>query len=234
MFFSFAWVRMQRGFALVVLALFAIALLVPVAPARADAKFCFCGSDLGRITDADDLADRSLFTSGCLAQPVEPEKCELLFKQLFKNVKYLSCQNTLETQKSCQDAAKSWNTAYEQTYKSRGQLDYNRNLGFSGSIVPKCLFEDKLSSSCRDISVLVALIINYGRSSLGIIGAFALCYFIYGGFILILSSGNPEQVKKGTDTMLAALIGIFIVFVAYMLIKFLGTALGIKWQFQLL
>jgi hypothetical protein len=219
--------------------LIALSLIVPAAPAYADPKFCFCGSDLTQLKEGEDLADRSLFKAGCLAQPMEPEKCEPIFKQLFTNVKYLSCKNTLETQKQCQDAFTTWNKEYEQTYKQLQQSDFatvannDSSGGFIGRIVPQCLLQDKLSSSCRDISVLVALIINYGKSSLGIVGAFALCYFIYGGFILILSAGNPESVKKGTDTMLAALIGLFIVFVSYLLIKFLGTSLGIKEQFQL-
>jgi len=52
--------------------------------------------------------------------------------------------------------------------------------------------------------------------------------FIYGGFTLILSHGSSEQVKKGKDILVAAIVGLVIVFSAYMLVRFLGTAVGLK------
>ena len=46
--------------------------------------------------------------------------------------------------------------------------------------------------------------------------------FIYGGIYWITSQGNPEKVKKGMGIFVSAVIGLFIVFGAYMLVKYLG------------
>jgi hypothetical protein len=51
--------------------------------------------------------------------------------------------------------------------------------------------------------------------------------------MLILSEGSPEKVKKGTGAMMAALIGLAVVFGAYLLVKVLGTAIGIEDRFNL-
>ena len=66
-----------------------------------------------------------------------------------------------------------------------------------------------------------------------IVGALALLFFIYGGFTLILSRGNAEQTSKGIGIISAAVIGLVIVFGAYMLVRFLGTAIGLKTEYRL-
>jgi len=60
------------------------------------------------------------------------------------------------------------------------------------------------------------LILGNGiRILLTIIGAIALVAFIVGGAYWLLSAGSPERVKKGTETMVWAAIGLFVVFSAY-------------------
>lgn len=86
---------------------------------------------------------------------------------------------------------------------------------------------------CRSISIYVILLLNIANYLFGIVGALALLFFIYGGFTLILSRGATEQVKKGKDVMVAAIVGLVIVFGAYMLVQFLGTAIGLKGDFKL-
>lgn len=110
---------------------------------------------------------------------------------------------------------------------------YEKSYGAVGAALPRCLLENTLSAECRNVSVFVALLINFGRGLFGLIGGFALLFFIYGGFNLIVSSGNPEKIKKGIDTMVAAVIGLFIAFAGYLLIKFMGEAVGLKGEFQL-
>lgn len=55
----------------------------------------------------------------------------------------------------------------------------------------------------------------------GIIGSLALVMFIFGGLTWMVSAGNPEKVKKGRDMLIWAAIGLFIVFSAYALVRFL-------------
>lgn len=60
-----------------------------------------------------------------------------------------------------------------------------------------------------------------------------MLFFIYGGFTLILSRGNSEQTSKGIEIITAAVIGLVVVFGAYMLVRFLGEALDLKEVYQL-
>ncbi len=89
------------------------------------------------------------------------------------------------------------------------------------------------AAGCRDVSIFVTLLINVAGYLFTIVGALALLFFIYGGFTLILSRGATDQVKKGKDAMVAAVIGLIIVFGAYMLVNFLGNAVGLKGGYTL-
>ena len=110
---------------------------------------------------------------------------------------------------------------------------YEKSYGAVGAALPKCLLEERLSAECRNVSVFVALLINFGRGLFGLIGGFALCFFIYGGFNMIVSGGSAEKVKKGKDIMVAAVTGLFVAFAGYLLIKFMSEAVGVKSDFQL-
>lgn len=104
--------------------------------------------------------------------------------------------------------------------------------------IPDCALSSDIGSvakegECRSVSVFVTLLINVANYLFTIVGALALLFFIYGGFTLILSRGSTDQVKKGKDIMVAAIVGLVIVFGAYMLVSFLGTAVGLKGGFLL-
>ena len=62
---------------------------------------------------------------------------------------------------------------------------------------------------------------------LGIVGSLALLAFIVGGVIFLTSGGNAEQVTKGKQIILGAVIGLVIVFASYAIIQFVFTALNI-------
>lgn len=103
------------------------------------------------------------------------------------------------------------------------------------AFLPPCILEDRLDkdSECRDISIFVILGINIANYLFTIIGALALLMFIYGGVLFVISQGNPEKVKKGADAMLAAVIGLIVVFSAYLLVGFLGEVVGVENRFKL-
>lgn len=94
--------------------------------------------------------------------------------------------------------------------------------------LPPCAFE----GSCRSVNDLIQLVVNFGNFCLVAIGGFAFVFFVYGGFTMILSFGNPEKVKKGRDTLIAAVVGIAIALSAFILIKFMTEALGLKEAFN--
>ena len=64
------------------------------------------------------------------------------------------------------------------------------------------------------------------KAVLGIVGALALAMFIYGGFMWLTSAGSPDKIKKGTDILTWAVIGLIVIFVSYALVDFVIKALG--------
>lgn len=92
--------------------------------------------------------------------------------------------------------------------------------------IPECVTRDG-GSSCRDVSVFVSLGINIAEYLFAIVGALALGAFVYGGVMMIISGGNQEKVKKGTDAIMAAVIGLVVAFGGYLLVQFLGQAAGV-------
>ncbi|MDZ4221271.1 MAG: hypothetical protein U1C18_00170 [Patescibacteria group bacterium] len=58
------------------------------------------------------------------------------------------------------------------------------------------------------------------RFMLGFVGVGALAFFIIGGVILLMSRGNPDKVKAGKDTIVWAIIGMFVAFASYVLLRF--------------
>ncbi len=62
--------------------------------------------------------------------------------------------------------------------------------------------------------------VNISKFILGIVGALTLAMFVYGGIKLLISGGSTEEIKKGKDTLVAAVIGLAIVFGSYTIINF--------------
>ena len=68
----------------------------------------------------------------------------------------------------------------------------------------------------NDIFVIIGGVIKW---VMGIVGSLTLLMFIWGGFMWLTSAGNPEHVKKGSDTMLWAAIGVFLVLASYIILS---------------
>jgi hypothetical protein len=88
--------------------------------------------------------------------------------------------------------------------------------------VPDC----KDSGEC-EVNDFVLLIAQYVQIVFSIIGSIALLVFIYGGVVLLMSGGNSDRVSKGKQILIAAVIGIVLVFSSYMIIQFALESLGI-------
>ncbi|MFA5211600.1 MAG: pilin [Patescibacteria group bacterium] len=56
-------------------------------------------------------------------------------------------------------------------------------------------------------------------SVLGVTGTLAFLVFIIGGIMWITSGGNEDKVKKGTETMVWAGIGVVVIFSSYAIIN---------------
>ena len=78
-----------------------------------------------------------------------------------------------------------------------------------------------LTNPLGSISTPQALIGRIISAILGVVGSIALLLFVYGGLIWMTSSGSPDKVKKGRDTLLWAAIGLVVIFSAYGLTRYL-------------
>lgn len=74
--------------------------------------------------------------------------------------------------------------------------------------------------------VTIATIIGRLISTvLGVTGSVALLMFVYGGFLWLISAGEPEKVKKGKEVMKWAVFGLVIIVLAYTIVRAIVTAL---------
>ena len=61
---------------------------------------------------------------------------------------------------------------------------------------------------------------------LGITGSLALLFFIYGGFMFLISAGSSERVQKAKQIIIGAVVGVVIVLTSFLIINFVLTSLG--------
>ena len=83
-----------------------------------------------------------------------------------------------------------------------------------------------LDNPLGDIESPQALVGQVINSIFGIVGSLALVMFIYGGFLWLTSAGSAEQVKKGKDIFIWAVIGLVVIFSAYSLVRFVIQGVG--------
>lgn len=94
------------------------------------------------------------------------------------------------------------------------------------TLLPECATTSnpKVAGNCG-ISDILAVLLNLAEYLLGASGAVALGYFVYGGFTMILSRGSSTGVKKGMDILRSAAIGVVIIFLSGVLVRFTIDAL---------
>lgn len=61
---------------------------------------------------------------------------------------------------------------------------------------------------------------------LGVVGAVALLYMVWGGVTWMTSGGNAERVKKGKDTVVWAVLGLALIFSSYVIVRFVIEVLN--------
>jgi len=54
--------------------------------------------------------------------------------------------------------------------------------------------------------------------------------FIYGGFTFLISAGSSEKIGEARKILVAAVIGLLIVFASYVIIQFVLQSLGMNWD----
>ena len=94
-----------------------------------------------------------------------------------------------------------------------GLEETGANLPFTGTPV---------GEADTQVAELVGNIIN---AFLGIVGVVFLIYLIYAGSLWLTAGGNAERVTKGRKIMTWSILGLIIIFAAYVLTNFIIGAL---------
>lgn len=121
--------------------------------------------------------------------------------------------------------------------KAKINAELKKNEGLIGKFIPGCVDiksgDAFLKSECADVTIFITLMFNIITYLFSIIGGVALLFFVYGGFVFILSQGNSEKVSHGKSIITAAVLGIIVAFSGYALVQFVGEMVGIEKQYQL-
>lgn len=94
------------------------------------------------------------------------------------------------------------------------------------STTPNC--SDKVDCGDYTLNDFAQLGVNITEIILGVVGSLALLMFIYGGLSFLISAGNAEAITKARKILVAAAIGLAIVFASYLIIQFVLQGLGYK------
>ncbi|MFA5163669.1 MAG: hypothetical protein WC441_04080 [Patescibacteria group bacterium] len=118
-----------------------------------------------------------------------------------------------------------------------------KNKKIIGFIIVACFFLGGISrtgsaapliptneSGNYTLNDFVILGVNISNLILGLVGSLSLLMFIYGGITFLISAGNAEQVSKAQKIIIAAVVGLIIVFTSYLIIQFIMTNLGYKFN----
>jgi type IV secretory pathway VirB2 component (pilin) len=90
--------------------------------------------------------------------------------------------------------------------------------------LPQILPECASTGDCT-LNDITGMLGTLARWLFGIVGSLALLAFMYGGFEWMTAMGDSGKVKKGTDMMFGAVIGIVIMFAAQALVNFAISAI---------
>jgi hypothetical protein len=88
-------------------------------------------------------------------------------------------------------------------------------------------FDNNASTSDNIVDFVLTIV----RFMIFVGGAIAVAFIVLGGYNMITSNGNPEQYKKGLNTLLYAIIGLVIAIISVTIVSLVGsivTNLNIK------
>lgn len=202
--------------------------LFVVTPVKADSVHCFCSMNAG---------DVNAYYPVCQVLPTAND-CSSYGNILEVQVSAGYTCIVAQDSKECKANTTNWT---KQKEKIKADLvaakiiDKKIAASEQSQFLPACILTDKLdlSSDCGDVTIFVKLMLDIVNYLLSFVGGLALLFFIYGGFVWIFSSGAPDKVTQGKEIVMSALIGLAVAFCGYVLISFLGDAIGISSVYKL-
>ncbi|MGI6373787.1 MAG: pilin [Patescibacteria group bacterium] len=90
--------------------------------------------------------------------------------------------------------------------------------------------DEKYKTGNYEVNDLLELVVIASNWILGIVGSLTLVMFMYGGFTFLISAGNPEKVSSAKKVIIAAVVGLVLVFSSYLIVRFVSGALGLTWE----
>jgi len=111
----------------------------------------------------------------------------------------------------------------------------NVSLVYGAGIIPEANGKSCDAGSATycgnyEVNDFVRLGISVSRWVLGIVGSLSLVMFIYGGIMFLISAGSADSVSKAKKIIIAAVIGLIIVFSSYLIIQFVLRSMGLTWD----
>jgi hypothetical protein len=99
-------------------------------------------------------------------------------------------------------------------------------FGASAALIPCGPGTSKPTCQFCDLAELIGRVINFGIKLVIPIG---VVFIAWGGIVILTASGSTEKAKKGRDILTAAIIGIVIALIAWLLVhQFLNIITGNK------
>ena len=120
-----------------------------------------------------------------------------------------------------------------------GLFVVNVSFALAQGIVPQatgssdCPGGDATYCGNYELNDFVSLAINVSKWILGIVGSLSLVMFVYGGFMFLISAGGSEKIGQAKKIIVAAVIGLIIVFTSYLIIQFVLGSMGLTWNGQI-
>lgn len=198
---------------------------------------CLCSTDLKTIKPIDLFKQQEIVLKAvCFDSPGANTCMPVDHPEIVKDKLKPDCYR-YDNPELCIIGSQQWKIKYDTMLESgKNTMEVSTNkessaLSTLSSLIVTCGKPGKLNTwnkDCTDVTVFVKLLLQLTDYLFGIIGALALGAFVYGGFQLILSQGNPEKVKAGTGAMINAVIGLAIAFGGFVLVSFLSEILKVK------
>jgi heme O synthase-like polyprenyltransferase len=89
-----------------------------------------------------------------------------------------------------------------------------------------CLDKTVDPTGVATLRCIPAVLSNVVDWAIGLAGLVAVFFIIFSGFKFLTSGGDPKQVEGARKTMTYAIAGLIIIFIAFALIKLIGTITG--------
>ncbi len=107
---------------------------------------------------------------------------------------------------------------------AREGLNASAHTGFGTGAKDEAALKADLTKN-QTIVDLPSAIGRIVGAALSFIGIIFFILMIYGGVLWMTARGNDQQVEKAKDLIVAAIVGLIIVFIAYAITAFIGKSL---------